>query len=327
MMAKEAWNAEQEYLKNNPGKHKANFLTECKANFIEIISVNGESTEQMFDMTNAVEFNDKDIINIENENLSFIKSPDAKQLYNDVYELSIAFTDREETEIWHVRQIKNVDYIKDNAITYFLHIMVNNQPTFLTMIIGYIDDTGKWVGNMLKSSHISGSGQPHKIDDGLMMALPQILESESSIVDFGCGNADYIKTLLTSGFKCEAYDGNPNTPIMTGGIGKVLDLTHKFDLGKTFDYVISLEVAEHIPKEYEEIYIDNLIRHTDSYLIISWAVKGQGGDGHVNEQDEEYVLNLFKKKNMIYNKEVSDAFRNVATLGWFKETIFVFGVR
>ena len=88
--------------------------------------------------------------------------------------------------------------------------------------------------------------------------------------------------------------------------------------------IISVEVAEHIPKEYEEIYVDNLIRHTEYYLITSWAVKGQGGDGHVNEQDEDYVLNLYKEKGMVYNKEVSEALRNVATLGWFKKTIFVF---
>ena len=66
-------------------------------------------------------------------------------------------------------------------------------------------------------------------------------------------NFSRIKQLISEGFKCEAYDGNPNTPEMTGGIGKVLDLSERFDLGKKFDYVVSLEVAEHIPKEYEEI--------------------------------------------------------------------------
>ena len=95
-------------------------------------------------------------------------------------------------------------------------------------------------------------------------------------------------------------------------------------MGKKFDYVISLEVAEHIPKKYEEIYVNNLIRHIDSHLITSWAIKGQGGDGHVNEQDEDYILNMYKEKGMVYQKEVSEALRNVATLSWFKETIFVF---
>ena len=54
-------------------------------------------------------------------------------------------------------------------------------------------------------------------------------------------NSDSIVSeLISEGFKCEAYDGNPNTPEMTGGIGKVLDLSEKFDLNKKFDYVQKL---------------------------------------------------------------------------------------
>jgi len=112
---------------------------------------------------------------------------------------------------------------------------------------------------------------------------------------------------------------------MTNGFGGVLDLTKPFDLGKKFDYVVCLEVAEHIPLEYQDIFVENLVKHTDFYLVISWAVEGQGGDGHINEQNEDYVLNLFKNKNMSYNKEVSDFIRHNATLGWFKETVYVFG--
>ena len=33
---------------------------------------------------------------------------------------------------------------------------------------------------------------------------------------------------------------------------------------------------------------------------------------------------MYKEKGMVYNKEVSEALRNVATLGWFKNTIYVF---
>ena len=225
------------------------------------------------------------------------------------------------TLIWIVSKIKNLNYVKDNALI----TMIGGQNGSQAGIInGYIDKSGAWLGYISKSSDVAGSATPHKIDFGLMNGLPSIFEENSSVVDFGCGNADYIKNLITSGFKCEAYDGNPNTPEMTDGLGKVLDLSKEFNLGKTFDYVMSLEVAEHIPKESEETYVDNLIRHTGFYLITSWAIIGQGGDGHVNEQDEEYVLNMYKEKDMIYNKEVSEALRSVATLGWFKNTIYVF---
>ena len=213
------------------------------------------------------------------------------------------------------------DYIKSRAM---LNVVSNQVHGLVAVITGYIDDKGMWKGYIPKSDATADSSTPHKIDYGLFEALPQIFEENSTVVDFGCGNADYIKHLIKIGFKCEAYDGNPNTVEMTNGVGKVLDLSKKFNLNKKFDYVMSLEVAEHIPKECEEAYVDNLIRHTGSYLITSWAIKGQGGDGHVNEQNEDYVLNLYKEKGMTYNKEVSESLRNVATLGWFKKTIFVF---
>jgi tryptophanyl-tRNA synthetase len=30
---------------------------------------------------------------------------------------------------------------------------------------------------------------------------------------------------------------------------------------RQYDWIISLEVAEHIPKKYEAVYLDNIFRH------------------------------------------------------------------
>ena len=51
----------------------------------------------------------------------------------------------------------------------------------------------------------------------------------------------------------------------------------------------SLEVAEHIPLENEEAYLDNCCKLCEIGCILSWALPGQGGLGHVNEQPNEYV--------------------------------------
>ena len=292
---------EKEYLEQNPGKHKANYLSKnIGAPLMELISVNGKKISRQ-NLLKCLKLKNSDIL---------------------FEEKTITIPIR--GEMWEIREIKNIDYIKDNALVGSYGINTPSGQLAYSVILGYIDESGVWKGYTPKSDTDAGSMTPHKIDDGLIMGLPQIFEENSSVVDFGCGNADYIKHLIENGFKCEAYDGNPNTSEMTNGIGKVLDLSKEFDLGKTFDYVISLEVAEHIPKEFEEIYVDNLIRHTGEYLITSWALDGQGGDGHVNEQNEEYVLDMYKEKGMIYNKEVSEALRNVAVLGWFKKTIYVF---
>ena len=41
-----------------------------------------------------------------------------------------------------------------------------------------------------------------------------------------------------------------------------------------YDWVISLEVAEHIPAESEAIYLDNIVRHAREGVVLSWAVPG-----------------------------------------------------
>jgi tryptophanyl-tRNA synthetase len=95
-------------------------------------------------------------------------------------------------------------------------------------------------------------------------------------------------------------------------------------LDNKFDCVLSLEVGEHIPKEYESVFIDNVCSHTNNLLIISWAVVGQGGDGHINCQNNEYVINQIESRGLLYNPLKSKELRESATIGWFKNTIMVF---
>jgi hypothetical protein len=171
------------------------------------------------------------------------------------------------------------------------------------------------------------SGVGHIYDAKLCNALVKLLNDKNikNTVDFGCGLGDYIKSFMLSGIDCEAYDGNPNTPNLTGGIGKILDLSEDFDLGKKFDCVLSLEVGEHIPKKYEQIFINNICKHTEKLLILSWAVVGQGGDGHINCQNNDYIINQIESRDFKYNKEISISLRNfISNAFWFKNTIMVF---
>jgi cyclopropane fatty-acyl-phospholipid synthase-like methyltransferase len=146
-----------------------------------------------------------------------------------------------------------------------------------------------------------------------------------TVVDFGCGLGDYAKLFKEWDYKVEAYDGNPNTETLSGKIGKVLDLSKPFYLGKKFDVVMSLEVGEHIPKEFEEQFIDNITKHAKKHLIISWAVEGQGGDGHVNCANNDYIIGQIVDRGFKHNGKDSQTIRNAATnASWFGYTIMVF---
>lgn len=168
----------------------------------------------------------------------------------------------------------------------------------------------------------------HITDNGLLMCMQDIFMNKNinSVVDFGCGMGEYAKYFKNNGIKkVSAYDGNPNTYKLTDGFGEVLDLSNPFNLDEKYDCVLSLEVGEHIPKEFEQIFIENLCNHSKKYILVSWAVIGQGGDGHVNCQNNDYIINEFHKRGYLFDNEISNELRRYVNKAlWFKDTIMFF---
>lgn len=70
------------------------------------------------------------------------------------------------------------------------------------------------------------------------------------------------------------------------------DLNLPFDLGRRFDLVQSLEVAEHLPAAAAAGFVASLVRHSKRVLF-SAAPPGQGGENHINEQPYDYWRALF----------------------------------
>ena len=88
---------------------------------------------------------------------------------------------------------------------------------------------------------------------------------------------------------------------------------------------MSLEVGEHIPAEFEDVFISNITKHVKKTLIISWAVEGQGGDGHVNCKNNDYIIAQIEERGFKYNKKASTELRKAATnASWFSYTLMVF---
>lgn len=180
-----------------------------------------------------------------------------------------------------------------------------------------ISEKGYWIGEV---------GDWHLTDWPLARAIAEFLRGEGvqSVVDFGCGEGDYVRCFLEGGLECEGYDGNPETPLLTRGLGQVLDLSEPFNLGKTFDWVMSIEVGEHIPHQYERNYIENLLRHASQGIILSWAVKNQPGAGHFNCQDNDYIKAILARYGYVNDLKQEEELREKASVPWFKDTLMVF---
>lgn len=166
----------------------------------------------------------------------------------------------------------------------------------------------------------------HTVCPGLRGALLDFFAEEgagTTVADFGCGRGDYAAALAAAGFAVRAYDGNPNVEAMSGGVGKPLDLSARVDVGPA-DWVMSFEVGEHLPREFEQVFLDNLARHARRGLIVSWAVPGQGGRGHFNERPLEYVRAEVARRGFAVDEAASARLRGASTLSWFRRNIHVY---
>ena len=119
----------------------------------------------------------------------------------------------------------------------------------------------------------------HIFDATLSNALLDFFKRNNcnSLVDLGCGLGNYAHHFNENDLITDGFDGNPNTPLLTDGRCGVLDLSEPQKLDKSYDWVLSLEVGEHLPQKYENIYIENLHNNTTKGIVLSWAVQGQGG--------------------------------------------------
>mmetsp|Transcript_29172 Transcript_29172/g.53804 ORF Transcript_29172/g.53804 Transcript_29172/m.53804 type:complete len:610 (-) Transcript_29172:287-2116(-) len=146
-----------------------------------------------------------------------------------------------------------------------------------------------------------------------------------SVLELGAGLGCYTYYFSESGklSQIHGYEGASNVHELSGGLVKRADLSEHHEFGQ-FDWVISLEVAEHIPAEFEATFVANLIAPKPKGIILSWALPDQPGSGHVNGKTNEYVISLMGAKGFEFDREKTLFLRSEAQLGWFKDTTMVF---
>lgn len=186
------------------------------------------------------------------------------------------------------------------------------------MIEPGITDTGCWTTD---DKHFS----QHHFDAGLSKAIVSYLKEQGckTIVDVGCGDGRYTQDFIANGFDAFGIDGNPNTKEITDGLCSVCDVSKPVYFTPQ-DWVVCLEVGEHIPKEFQDTFIDNLVKLAKDGIILSWAGTGQNGFGHVNCADLEQIKWIVCSKGFLHDDAGNEALRNGAELWWFKSTLMVF---
>ena len=118
------------------------------------------------------------------------------------------------------------------------------------------------------------------------------------VVDFGCGQGAWLSVWAAAGAPVVGVDGpyiDQRGLLIDPGDFRTADLSAPIDLGRQFDLVQSLEVAEHLPADKAAQFVATLTAH-GACVLFSAAVPGQGGENHVNEQPLGYWRAIFRER-------------------------------
>ena len=201
------------------------------------------------------------------------------------------------------------------AIIYNIHLYLNSKFRYF-----YKDNkestTGYWSAEQRKTSH--------RCSEDLANFLINYYKNKNakSVIDIGCGDGSYVYRLRNNGINAYGVDNNNTNN----------DLI-RFDLSEEYinpkEYVQSFEVGEHIPKKYEDQFFDNICNNAERGIIMSWALPGQGGDGHVNELPVSYVIKSVEmrgfKLNKIETKKIRESItRYTLSFIYFRYNLLIF---
>ncbi|KAF4724141.1 hypothetical protein FOZ63_025089, partial [Perkinsus olseni] len=162
------------------------------------------------------------------------------------------------------------------------------------------------------------------LDKGLLRTILRLLPMDSSLCDFGGLDGRYALWLNDTGLvDAYAVDGIRGISELTDGAVMEADLTTpNLTLWRQFDCVLSLEVAEHIPKQHERVFLKNLARHAEECLIVSWALPETLGEGHVNSMsEEESHRRVVEVTGFVRDDTATKMLRESAEIEWIASTV------
>lgn len=124
----------------------------------------------------------------------------------------------------------------------------------------------------------------------------------TSVIDVGCGIGAWLSIWKKNGVKTIAgIDGeyvDTSKLLIEKWEFTAMNLENSFTLGKKYELVTCLEVAEHLPHTHAESFIESLCKLGD-IILFSAAIPGQEGTMHINEQYPDYWISIFNRNGYI----------------------------
>jgi SAM-dependent methyltransferase len=189
-------------------------------------------------------------------------------------------------------------------------------------------DTRQKIYQDLHREQLSEQGAANAVSAKRILDIVMDYHRPASVLDVGCGIGTWLKVAQSRGISdIRGIEGSwldPSKLQVEPHFLETRDLEKSFDLGRRFDLVICLEVAEHISGSAADHFIASLTHHAP-VVLFSAAIPYQGGDHHVNEQFLPYWVERFSRFNfrpldLIRGKIWNDQ----AILWWLRQNVVLF---
>jgi SAM-dependent methyltransferase len=160
--------------------------------------------------------------------------------------------------------------------------------------------------------------------------VPMVIDlvHPESVVDVGCGTGAWLARFQQYGVR--QIQGLENSTIgahladIDPSRIRRIDATRPFHLERTFDLVMSLEVAEHLPEECAAGFVSSLTG-LGAVVLFSAAVPGQTGTGHINEQWPSYWVRHFADHEFTVVDCLRDRIWNDSRIEWwYRQNLLLF---
>ncbi len=111
----------------------------------------------------------------------------------------------------------------------------------------------------------------------------------------------------------------------------ITDLSKPHTFEKKYSFVNCTEVGEHIAREAEDVFLNNVTKACSDVLLLTWSNEYDTEGQHLNPRSTSYIIEKVEALGFTYWKEVSDNFSSVLAnklegvgYNWWAESMMVF---
>jgi SAM-dependent methyltransferase len=187
---------------------------------------------------------------------------------------------------------------------------------------------GEKLGQQYDTAFFEDHAAGSRRSAAVVVPLVNDLVRPKSVLDVGCGVGTWLSEWANQGITdFLGLDGDyvDRAALQVSSDNfRSTDLRSPFSLGRQFDLVESLEVAEHLEESRADAFVQSLANHADT-ILFSAAIPGQGGRHHVNEQWPSYWIEKFSRRGL----HVYDVIRPVIWTDrridhWYRQNVLLF---